>query len=579
MEVPPEEISRYGCAGSPSRPPRDRRLVAIRDIVEKPPAGGGALEPGGHRPLRLHARDLRAPRAVSAGRGRRDPAHRRHRAAARARGRVRPPSSGRFDTGNKLDYLKATVELALRRPDLAPDFGPWLREDIRAADPAGARCRHPSRRLAGVLVPLEEARAHVLGVRGRPARPELVDAAAVGRVAADTVVAPRPCRLRQLRHGRLRRPCRRHRRHGRRPVLLREAARTLAGQRRGAARRRRGGPHHDRRAPARRRRRGRAGRGDTVEGDDVLRVRSRCRPGATCDRSATTSTPATSSRAGAVVSPAPPRRAGDCRRRRGRGRTAGPGSACCRPATSWWPAPVRCSPGRSATRTGRCCSPSSSRRRRRARRPRARPDDAEAITEAVLSGVTLVRRRALSAAGCRWATSTWSRRCSTRRRHAVDAGRHQAGQAVRVRARRRRARSSGCPATRCRRSSASSCSPAPPSAGWPVIPTAGSTARARPPSPAMDCHGIPTARCTSCGWSPTSGQRAARGPLRRRPGLAPAVRPRVGERPRHPARRRRRRPRRRRRRPADRRAVVTTRPARRRSSTPSPGSTATCASR
>ncbi len=33
---------------------------------------------------------------------------------------------GRFDTGNKLDYLRATVELALERPDLGDDFRRFL---------------------------------------------------------------------------------------------------------------------------------------------------------------------------------------------------------------------------------------------------------------------------------------------------------------------------------------------------------------------------------------------------------------------------------------------------------------------
>ena len=31
---------------------------------------------------------------------------------------------GRYDTGNKLDYLKAIVELAPARSDLGPDFAP-----------------------------------------------------------------------------------------------------------------------------------------------------------------------------------------------------------------------------------------------------------------------------------------------------------------------------------------------------------------------------------------------------------------------------------------------------------------------
>lgn len=33
----------------------------------------------------------------------------------------------RFDTGNKQDYLRTTVELACERPDLAGEFVPWLR--------------------------------------------------------------------------------------------------------------------------------------------------------------------------------------------------------------------------------------------------------------------------------------------------------------------------------------------------------------------------------------------------------------------------------------------------------------------
>jgi UTP--glucose-1-phosphate uridylyltransferase len=39
--------------------------------------------------------------------------------------------NGRFDIGNKLDYLKATVELALEREDLGPDFGAFLRDVVQ----------------------------------------------------------------------------------------------------------------------------------------------------------------------------------------------------------------------------------------------------------------------------------------------------------------------------------------------------------------------------------------------------------------------------------------------------------------
>jgi UTP--glucose-1-phosphate uridylyltransferase len=41
-------------------------------------------------------------------------------------------ATGRFDVGNKLDYLRATVELALQRPDLADDFRAILYDIVDA---------------------------------------------------------------------------------------------------------------------------------------------------------------------------------------------------------------------------------------------------------------------------------------------------------------------------------------------------------------------------------------------------------------------------------------------------------------
>jgi UTP--glucose-1-phosphate uridylyltransferase len=40
-------------------------------------------------------------------------------------------SEGRFDTGHKLDYLRAVVELAARREDLGPDFRAFLKEFVK----------------------------------------------------------------------------------------------------------------------------------------------------------------------------------------------------------------------------------------------------------------------------------------------------------------------------------------------------------------------------------------------------------------------------------------------------------------
>ncbi|MEX2421432.1 MAG: UTP--glucose-1-phosphate uridylyltransferase, partial [Actinomycetota bacterium] len=38
---------------------------------------------------------------------------------------------GRYDVGNKLDYLKATVEFAIERDDLGPAFSTWLADFVQ----------------------------------------------------------------------------------------------------------------------------------------------------------------------------------------------------------------------------------------------------------------------------------------------------------------------------------------------------------------------------------------------------------------------------------------------------------------
>jgi UTP--glucose-1-phosphate uridylyltransferase len=44
--------------------------------------------------------------------------------------------SGRYDVGQKIDFLRANVELALDRADLGPAFGEWLREYVATRWPA-----------------------------------------------------------------------------------------------------------------------------------------------------------------------------------------------------------------------------------------------------------------------------------------------------------------------------------------------------------------------------------------------------------------------------------------------------------
>ncbi len=40
----------------------------------------------------------------------------------------------RYDTGDRLDYIKAIVQLAVEREDLGPDLRPWLKTFARDLD-------------------------------------------------------------------------------------------------------------------------------------------------------------------------------------------------------------------------------------------------------------------------------------------------------------------------------------------------------------------------------------------------------------------------------------------------------------
>jgi UTP--glucose-1-phosphate uridylyltransferase len=128
-EVDRQEIRFYGCA---TPEPFDDHLVRILDIVEKPavetapsnlavmgryvfpPSIFGALDqvqPGQGGEIQLtDAIKLLLEEEPVYGWTFRD---------------------GRFDVGNKLDYLRATVELALEREDLGPGFRAFLAEVVR----------------------------------------------------------------------------------------------------------------------------------------------------------------------------------------------------------------------------------------------------------------------------------------------------------------------------------------------------------------------------------------------------------------------------------------------------------------
>jgi UTP--glucose-1-phosphate uridylyltransferase len=133
MEVEPDQVSSYGCAVI--KPTDTEDVVAVTDLVEKPapgeapsnwivigryvcdpaifdvlrktpPGRGGEIQlTDALRTLAVDDRGLRNGGGV-------------HGVLFRGR---------RYDTGNKLDYLRTQIQFACDRPDVAPEFVPWLR--------------------------------------------------------------------------------------------------------------------------------------------------------------------------------------------------------------------------------------------------------------------------------------------------------------------------------------------------------------------------------------------------------------------------------------------------------------------
>ncbi|MEV3985651.1 UTP--glucose-1-phosphate uridylyltransferase GalU [Nonomuraea sp. NPDC050227] len=132
MEVPREQVSLYGVATIAGTVEDD--VVRVTDLVEKPPVdeapstwaviGRYVLDPAifevleNTPPGRGNEIQLTDALRTLAGRGSEQggPVH-----GVLFRGR-------RYDTGDKLDYLRTVVKFAADREDLAPEFVPWLRE-------------------------------------------------------------------------------------------------------------------------------------------------------------------------------------------------------------------------------------------------------------------------------------------------------------------------------------------------------------------------------------------------------------------------------------------------------------------
>jgi UTP--glucose-1-phosphate uridylyltransferase len=132
MPVPGPDISKYGCVAPIGDPVDD--VVAISDLVEKPPLESAPSDLAIIGRYVLPDAIYDALRATTPGAGGEIQLTDGMRLLAQAgvpvhgvifRGR-------RYDTGDRLDYLRAVVQLATRHPDLGTEFTSWLRAYVGA---------------------------------------------------------------------------------------------------------------------------------------------------------------------------------------------------------------------------------------------------------------------------------------------------------------------------------------------------------------------------------------------------------------------------------------------------------------
>jgi UTP--glucose-1-phosphate uridylyltransferase len=131
MEVPPEQIHLYGCAAV--QPTGQHDVVRVTGMVEKPDAGDAPSNLAVIGRYVLHWRVFDFLRETEPGRGGEIQLTDALQGLAQQH---RTPGGGvygvifrgrRYDTGDRLDYLKAVVQLACERADLGPDLRTWLR--------------------------------------------------------------------------------------------------------------------------------------------------------------------------------------------------------------------------------------------------------------------------------------------------------------------------------------------------------------------------------------------------------------------------------------------------------------------
>jgi UTP--glucose-1-phosphate uridylyltransferase len=136
IDVPRTEIEKYGCVAPAAGADLNSDVVAIADLVEKPAPDDAPST------LAIIGRYVVPPeifdalRATDPGAG----GEIQLTDAMRRLGHEGVPIHGvvfrgrRYDTGDRLHYVKAVVQLAGRHPAIGADFTAWLREYVSELD-------------------------------------------------------------------------------------------------------------------------------------------------------------------------------------------------------------------------------------------------------------------------------------------------------------------------------------------------------------------------------------------------------------------------------------------------------------
>ncbi|MGB5951176.1 MAG: UTP--glucose-1-phosphate uridylyltransferase GalU [Ornithinimicrobium sp.] len=144
MEVPPEDVDRYGCAAIEAGAAGED-VVTVTGLVEKPDPADAPSNLAVIGRYVLHPRIFEALETTEPGRGGEiqltDAMLTLATATGEGSGMTGVVFRGRrYDTGDRLDYLKAVVQLGAAHPELGEDFSAWLHDYTSdTIDPAGGQ--------------------------------------------------------------------------------------------------------------------------------------------------------------------------------------------------------------------------------------------------------------------------------------------------------------------------------------------------------------------------------------------------------------------------------------------------------